>query len=207
MENLWLDWAKRLQGIASTGLFFGESDFDKERYEEIHEITKQMLSSLGAVPIQQVTDLFNDAGEGYATPKIDVRAAIIQENKILLVKEKLDGLWTMPGGYADVGTSAANNVSKEVREEANIKVKPLKLFAVVHKAQHNYDLDARDFYKLFFLCRQIDKTVPRPGAETDAACYFTLENLPPLSKGRVIEKHIQLAFTHSLDMSLPTEFD
>jgi len=102
MENQWLTWAKRLQAIASTGLYFGESDFDKERYEDIHNIANEMLAVLGKVPIEVIENLVPDTADGYATPKVDVRGAVFKENRILLVREKLDGLWTQPGGYADL---------------------------------------------------------------------------------------------------------
>ena len=200
-------WAKRLQAISSTGQFFGESDFDKERYEEIFEIANTMLASLGKVPVQRIIDLVPDAGESYATPKIDVRGAIFKNQRILLVQEKLDGLWTLPGGYADVGISPAENIEKEVREEANIDVKAVKLFGVFHKAQHEYDQDIRDFYKLFFICEQSNDSEPEPGVETQAVGYYELANLPRLSTGRVIEKHIRLAYDHFKAPELATTFD
>ena len=207
MENPWLTWVKRLQAIASTGSFFGESDFDKERYDEISQIANEMLAKLGDVPPETITALIQDYASGYATPRVDVRAAIFRDRKILLVREKLDGLWTMPGGYADVGISPADNIKKEVREEANIDVSVVKLIGVFHKARHEYDQDIRDFYKLFFLCGQTDNEEPTPGAETEAADFFPLSKLPPLSTGRVIEKHIRLAYTHVENPLLGTTFD
>ena len=207
MENQWLAYVKRLEAIASTGLFFGESDFDKERYEEIHAIAMDMMASLGKVPIKQLNGLIDDSGTGYVTPKIDVRAAIIQSNEILLVQEELDGLWTLPGGYADLGISGADNIIKEVWEEASIEVKTTKLYGVFHKAKHHYDQDIRDFYKMFFLCEQVGDSLPAPGMETKAVGYFNPNKLPPLSKGRIIEEHIQLAFRHMNDQKLPTDFD
>ncbi len=208
MEELWLNWAKRLQAISSTGQFFGESDFDKERYDEVFEIANAMLAKLGDVPLQQIADLIPDAGEGYTTPKIDVRGAIFSDaNRILLVQEKSDGLWTLPGGYADVGIAAAANIEKEVLEEANIAVRATRLFGVFHKARHEYDQDVRDFYKLFFICERFNDSDPVPGVETQAVGYFELSNLPPLSKGRVIEKHIRLAYDHFNDPNLSTAFD
>ncbi|HIG44613.1 MAG: NUDIX hydrolase [bacterium] len=207
MEDRWLSWAKRLQAISSTGQFFGASDFDKERYDEIFKIANGMLASLGNVPMQQIAGLVPDAGEGYATPRVDVRGAIFRNQRILLVQEKLDGLWTLPGGYADVGASPAENIEKEVLEEANIAVKAVKLFGVFHKSRHEYQQDARDFYKLFFICEPLDDSEPEPGAETQATGYFELSKLPPLSKGRVIEKHIRLAYDYLDTPNLATVFD
>ena len=207
MEDRWLSWAKRLQAISSTGQYFGASDFDKERYDEIFEIANDMLASLGNVPVQQIIDLIPDAGEGYATPRVDVRGAIFRNQRILLVQEKLDGLWTLPGGYADVGISPAKNIEKEVLEEAGIEVEAVRLFGVFHKARHEYQQDARDFYKLFFICEPSNDSEPEPGAETQAADYFALSKLPPLSKGRVIEKHIRLAYDYLDTPDLATTFD
>lgn len=207
MEDQWLTWAKRLQAIATTGLHFGESDFDKERYEDILNISNAMLSSLGQIPISRIEALAPDSAEGYATPKVDVRGAVFQSNKILLVREKLDGLWTLPGGYADVCISPAENIEKEISEEANIQVKAERLYGLVHKARHEYAMDVRDFYKLFFLCRQTDSAAPTPGMETLDAGYFSLDNLPPLSTGRVIEKHIHLAAEYLHNPGRPPIFD
>jgi len=207
MENRWLTWAKRLQAISSSGGFFGDGDFDKERYAEINEIASNMLASLASVPVERIAQLVPDYAHGYATPKIDVRAAIFNGDSILLVKEKLDGLWTMPGGYADVGISPAGNIEKEVREEAGINVRVLKLFGVFHKAAHEYDQDTRDFYKLYFICEQAGSRKPKPGAETADVNFFSIFDLPPLSTGRVIKKHILLAYEHIKNPEMPTVFD
>ena len=207
IEDSWLAKAKKLQAIASTGLHFGISEFDHERYQEIHDIASAMLADLGEVSIKTIENLLGPLGTGYETPRVDVRGAVFRDGKILLVQEKLDGLWTLPGGYADVGISAADNIVKEIHEEANIHVTANKLFAVVHKAAHEYDMDIRDFYKFYFLCEQINEVEPTTGPETTAVEFFALDDLPPLSTGRVIEKHIQLAVEHLNNPSLPTYFD
>ncbi|HEX4271619.1 MAG TPA: NUDIX hydrolase N-terminal domain-containing protein, partial [Rhizomicrobium sp.] len=105
MEPQWLAHAKRLQAIASTGLHFTRDPFDKERYEGVGQIANEMLAALGNVPIQRIEGLVSDFARGYATPKIDVRGALVEDDAILLVRERSDGLWTLPGGYADVGLS------------------------------------------------------------------------------------------------------
>ena len=194
MEDQWLTWAKRLQGIASTGLFFSEQPYDRERYQEVANIANEMLAALGNVPVSRIESLVSDFAKGYATPKIDVRGAIIEDEKILLVREASDGLWTLPGGYADVGISASENVVKEVWEEASIKVSTIGLYGIRHKAKHGYDPDVRDFYKLFFHCEKMDEDVPAPGPETTDVGFFGLGNLPPLSRGRVIEQDLVAAF-------------
>jgi len=207
MENQWLAYAKKLQAIASTGLFFGADEFDKERYREVGEIAQQMLSDLAEVPLERIAQLIPDYAAGYTTPKVDVRGAVISNNKILLVQERSDQLWTLPGGYADVGISAADNTEKEISEEANLQVKASKLFAVRHKARHNYKPDVRDFYKFYFLCEAADDATPAPGAETMDAQYFAQTALPPLSTGRVIAEDIHMAFEHYHNPHKPTLFD
>lgn len=114
MEPQWLTYGKRLQAIASSGLHFARDQFDRERYEEIASIANEMLADLGGVPIERIEGLVSDFAKGYATPKVDVRGAIVEENKVLLVREKSDGLWALPGGFADVGLSAAQNIAKEL---------------------------------------------------------------------------------------------
>ena len=207
MEDSWLAMAKKLQAVASTGMFFGESEFDKERYAEVNEIASQMLADLGQKTISQLPDLFPDYAKGYATPKVDVRAAIIRDNQILLVREALDGLWTLPGGYADVGLSAAENTIKEVKEESGLDVSIRQLIGVFHKAKHEYTQDVRDFYKFYFLCDDDGTSEPETGPETTDTGFFYLESLPPLSLGRSIHKHIELAFEFNNNPQLSTVFD
>jgi ADP-ribose pyrophosphatase YjhB (NUDIX family) len=210
-EDPWLTWAKRLQAIASTGSHFAsrspQGQFDDERYREVASIANAMLAALGNVPIPRIEALLSDYAAGYATPKIDVRGAVIVDQKILLVQERSDRLWTMPGGYADVGLSPASNVEKEIREEANVRVRARALYGVIHKARHEYAADVRDFYKLFFLCEKLDDVVPHAGPEIHDVGYFSPDALPPLSRGRVIEKHIHTAFQFAANADRPTLFD
>jgi len=207
MENHWLQHAKRLQAIASTGVHFGADAFDRERYREVADIANAMLADLGNLPIARIEGLLSDFAKGYATPKVDVRGAIIEDGRVLLVQERSDGLWTMPGGYADVGISAGENVVKEVREEAGIEVAAERLYAVRHKAKHDYSPDARDFYKLFFLCRKLDSAPPVAGAEVADVGFFARDRLPPLSRGRVIERDIATAFDFLADPLRVALFD
>ena len=194
MENRWLAQAKRLQAIASTGLHYTKDGFDRERYREIADIANAMLADLGNVPIARIEGLVSEFAKGYATPKIDVRGALIEDGKILLVQEKSDGRWALPGGFADVGHSAAENVAKELHEEAGIAVSVRGLYAVRHKAKGAYEPDARDFYKLFFLCDRQDRAEPAAGSETSAAAFFPRFDLPELSLARVTSADIEAAF-------------
>jgi ADP-ribose pyrophosphatase YjhB (NUDIX family) len=125
----------------------------------------------------------------------------------LLVREKSDGLWTLPGGFADVGLSATENVIREVREEAGILVSVTGLYSVRHKAKQDYEPDIRDFYKMFFLCRHVDAEPPKPGSEIIDATFFARDGLPKLSKGRVIERDIKAAFVFHESPERPAVVD
>ena len=207
MEDRWLQKAKRLHAIASTGLHFSRDPFDRDRYSEIASIANEMLADLGNVPLERIGGLIPDFAQGYATPKVDVRAAVFRDDRVLLVQESMDRRWTLPGGYADVGLTAAQNVVKEVEEEAGLRVAVHRLYSVRHKARQPYDPDVREFYKLFFVCGRLDEDEPAPGHETLDAGFFALDALPPLSTHRVLESDIVAAFAARSDPSLPVLFD
>jgi len=207
MEDLWLHWAKRLQSIGSTGIHYCQAAYDRERYEEIASIANQMLAHLANVPVSRIEALVPDFARGYATPKVDVRGALFSGRKILLVREHSDGLWSLPGGFADVGRSPCENIVKELWEEATLKVEATALYAIRHKAKHEYEPDTRDFYKLFFLCEPIDAGPPIPGPETSQVQFFGRDELPPLSTGRTLEKDINAAFAYRANPTGPTSFD
>ncbi|MDE2305152.1 MAG: NUDIX hydrolase [Gammaproteobacteria bacterium] len=207
MEDLWLTWAKRLQAIASTGLHYTEGSYDRERYAEVAAIAQHMIAALADVPPRRIAELVPQFAKGYATPLIEVRAAVFEHERLLLVRETSDGLWTLPGGFADVGLSARENAVKEVFEEAALRVEARALYAVLHKAKHPYDPDTRDFYKLFFLCERLNDEAPRPGHETSEVGYFEAGRLPPLSRGRTLERDIDAAFAFRADPAQPCRFD
>lgn len=207
MEPTWLSHAKRLQALAETGLHYRNSPFDADRYREIADIAQAMLADLGEVPLERIADLVPDHARGYATPKVDVRAAVIEGNTVLLVREASDGGWTLPGGFADVGLSAARNAEKEVLEEAGLRVRATRLYAARHKASNPYPPDPIDFYKLFFLCERLEDAQPQAGHETTGAGFFSRFELPALSRGRTIEADIEAAFAFAADPALPAIFD
>jgi ADP-ribose pyrophosphatase YjhB (NUDIX family) len=207
MEDLWLALAKRLQSIASTGLHYSDGEFDKERYAEVASIANDMLASLGNVPLARIEELIPDFATGYATPKVEVRGAVIRDERVLLIREACDGLWALPGGFADVGISPAENVVREVREEASLHVSASAIYGIRHKAKHEYDPDVRDFYKIFFLCESLDDADPAPGLEATEARFFGLDDLPPLSTGRVLRKDIEAAFIFRDDPQSVLIFD
>lgn len=207
MEDTWLARAKRLLALSETGQHFTKDPFDRERYDEIAEMARAMLADLGRVPLAHLDGLFHDHQGGYATPSLDIRGAVIRDDRILLVRERCDGRWAMPGGFADIGSSPAENIEREVREEAGLKVRAERLFALRHKARHPYPQDPKDFYKLFFLCRQIGDSDPAPGLETSDVGYFSRDALPELSLSRVLHQDIADAFrAHEADQGY-TVFD
>ncbi|WP_104910541.1 NUDIX hydrolase [Pseudomonas sp. LG1D9] len=207
MESTWLAQAKRLQALASTGLHFCTDDFERERLEEIAHIAHSMLAQLGQVPLERITGLVSDFAQRYSTPMIDVRGALIEDERILLVREATDGCWALPGGYADIGLSAAENIVKELREEAGLSVTARTLYSVTHKAKGLYRPDVRDFYKLYFLCERTDQTAPTAGFETTDVGFFRLDELPPLSRGRTIESDLEAAFAFHRGEITQTLFD
>jgi ADP-ribose pyrophosphatase YjhB (NUDIX family) len=207
MEPKWLTYGKRLQAIASTGLHFTRDQFDRERYEEVQAIANEMLAALANVPVERIEGLVSEHARGYVTPKVDVRGALVEGNAILLVRELSDGLWTLPGGFADVGLSPARNVEKELFEEAGLMVSATRLYGVRHKAGSGYTPDVRDFYKMFFLCCRTDRTEAKAGLETVEARFFGIHDLPPLSRGRTIESDVKAAFVYAADAARPAFFD
>jgi ADP-ribose pyrophosphatase YjhB (NUDIX family) len=213
-EDDWLTWAKRLQALAATGAHFTDDPHHVERYGEIASLANAMLARLASVPVEHIEGLAPIQGDRYVTPQLDVRGAVFDrpvdapgDARVLLVREAADGRWTLPGGYADVGLSAGENVVKEIAEEAEIEVVVARLYAVRHKAKHAYRPDVRDFYKLFFLCERVDDVEPGAGDETTDAGWFTLDALPRLSTGRTIEADVRAAFAHRAEPGRLVEFD
>lgn len=207
MENTWLAQAKRLQALASTGLHFCTNDYDREILDEVAEIAHSMLAQLGNVPLERITGLVTDFAQRYSTPMVDVRGAVIEGDRILLVRESTDGCWALPGGFADIGLSAAENVVKEIHEEAGLTVTARALYSVTHKAKGLYRPDVRDFYKLYFLCDRVDLKAPAAGFETTEVGFFRLDELPPLSRGRTIESDLEAAFAFHRGETTHTLFD
>src|SRR5262245_9275007 len=147
MEPAWLDWARRLSALARNGLTFCEDPYDIERYEVIRSIAAEMIARGAGTDAGQVLDLLaSDAG--YVTPKVDVRGVVFREGKILLVQERSDGLWTLPGGWADVGDSPANAVVREIREESGFETRATKLLALLDRNRHGHPPHVNHIYKV-----------------------------------------------------------
>ena len=201
----WLDWVQRLQAIAQDGLTYTENPFDVERYKQLRELAAEIAAEHTNTPQPVIADLF-EREEGYATPKLDCRAAVFRGDRILLVQEKADGLWTLPGGWIDVGESPSEAVAKEAREEAGYEVRPRKLIAVHDRRIHNRPPVIWHIYKLFFLC-DLTGEAEKSELETDGVGFFAEDDLPPLSTGKTSPEQIALCYKHYRNRELPTEYD
>lgn len=205
-EPRWLSWVRELQAMAQTGLAFTHDPYDLERYRRLRAIAVEMLAAGSGAPLARIAALF-EQDLGYPTPKVDVRGAVIQGGRVLLVREVGDGLWTLPGGWADVNQTAAQCVEREIREESGFEARAIKLAAVWDSRRqgarrpHPYTI-----YKLFFVC-ELTGGVARGSVETSEVDFFAPDSLPPLSLGRVNAAQIARMFAHERDRSLPAEFD
>jgi ADP-ribose pyrophosphatase YjhB (NUDIX family) len=213
MDPQWLTWAKELQTMAQTGLTYVRDPYDKARYERIQAMAAEMMALQSDAELPYVKDLFVHE-RGHATPKIDVRGAIFRDNTILLVKERSDGNWTLPGGWADVGESASEATVREVYEESGYRVRATRLLALYDRGKHDYPPHPYYAYKLFFECVPLDdqpvihQTSDSPGFnEIEAIDFFSLENLPPLSHTRITQSQIARIFALHQQPSQAAEFD
>lgn len=187
----WLEWATELQSLAQAGLEYGHDKFDLERYRRIREISAQIMAQHTGLPLEQVKDLFC-CESGYQTPKLDTRAAIFRDEKILLVQES-DGLWSLPGGWADINITLGENAVKEVKEEAGLDVSVRLVIALQDQHKRNRPMCAYSVCKVLVLCELLGGSF-QPNLETLDSRYFALDELPPLSTGKTTEEQIALCF-------------
>ncbi|RNA66259.1 NUDIX hydrolase [Alteribacter keqinensis] len=205
MEPKWLTWAKELQAISQSGLTYTKDVYDKERFEEIRRISTEMMAHQTGMDTEKIKALFANE-TGYATPKVDIRAVVFKENKLLMVKEKSDGKWSLPGGWGDIGLSPGEVAVKEVKEESGFEVEPLKLLAVFDKKRHPHPPSAYHTYKLFIQC-EITGGKGIEGVETSDVGFFPENGLPPLSLARNTESQIRQAFRRVNNPDTPVYFD
>ncbi len=187
----WLQWAVELQSLAQAGLFYCKDKYELERYERIREISAEMLSYKTEIPLEKVKDLFC-SDKGYQTPKIDTRAVIFKEGKILLVHEA-NGTWSLPGGWVDVNVSVMENTIKEVREEAGLDVTVKRIIAVQDREKHNLPIYAYKVCKIFMQC-EVTAGEFVPNIETTGFAYFGVDELPCLAEEKNNREQIEMCF-------------
>lgn len=191
-NDVWKKWAQELQFLSQCSLAYSKDKFDRERSERIREIACEMLSYKYDIPVEKVKLDF--AGElGYQTPKVETRAAVIKDNKILLVKEQFDGKWALPGGYQDVNMSIKENAIKEASEEAGAVVNPVKIIAVLDYNRHHHVNFPFGMVKVFVLCEYVSHSFVE-NTETLGAEFYSLDELPELSTTRTTKKQLEMCF-------------
>jgi len=201
----WLEWAREIQALSQSGLTFTQNEYEIERYQRLSEIAAEIVANCTETPKELWQKNFL-AQLGYATPKVDVRGAVIREGKILLVQERTDERWCMPGGWADVGEKPSGMVVREVWEESGFQVAPKKVIGVYDANRTGRPLEFYHAYKIVFLC-DITGGEARPSNETLAADFFSFDNLPPLSSNRTNEKHLAEVLAHVRDHNRLAAFD
>ncbi|WP_239614540.1 NUDIX hydrolase [Cohnella mopanensis] len=192
MQLKWLEWAKQIQAISQTGLAYSKDVYDIERFEMLRNMSIEILNEYTNVETDQIRTLFANE-TGYATPKVDIRGVIFKEHKILLVRERIDGAWALPGGWADIGLSPKEVVVKEAKEESGLDVRALRLLGILDKKFHNHPPASSHVYKLFILCEIVGGSM-ESGLETSEVGFFAEDELPALSAERNTEKQVRKLF-------------
>ena len=203
MKDQIVEWAKELQSLAQAGLYYGHDKYDKERYQRIREISAEMMLIRADVPADKIMGLF--CGEvGYQTPKVDTRAAVFKDGKILLVCEK--GRWSVPGGWCEFNLSPAENTIKETKEEAGLDVTICKVIAVQDRDKHNLPPYAYGVIKIFYLCEVLGGSFS-DNLETSESRYFSIDELPPLAEEKCNEEQIRMCFDAYQSKVWTVQFD
>ena len=202
-----LQWARKVQAIAQNGLEFSQDSFDRDRFQQLQQLVSTILTSEVGITPGQLKGLWL-GDEGYATPKVDVRGGVFDHDKVLMVRERSDGKWTLPGGWVDVGDAPSFAVEREIREESGYLAKAVKLAALFDKnnPRHGHPPGILHIYKLFFICELTGGTATLSN-ETDGVDFFPVNALPPLSTGRATQSEIERLYEHHLNRGLPTDFD
>ena len=201
----WLEWAREIQALAQTGSHYAENEYHLQRYQRLMEISAEIVDNYSTLEYPKILVSFNSP-KGYATPKVDVRGAVFEDNRLLLVRERADGAWTLPGGWADIGETPSQACEREVWEETGFRVEAKKVIGV-YDANRVGELDLYHAYKIIFLCDLIAGT-PRPSDETTEVAFFSRFDVPEnLSGERTAPRHIQDVFANLSDPNQLTMFD
>jgi len=199
-------WARALQAIAQTGLHFAESEYDRERYQRILDLSVEIFSECSGESMPVIRRMFENQ-TGYSTPKVDVRGVVFRNNKLLLVRERADGLWTLPGGWADVNDAPSEAVEREILEESGFSAKAERLLAVFDRSRHKHEpAFPYHVYKLFIQCR-LEAGEARTTMETSGAEFFAENEIPALSISRVTPEQIRFCFETQNQPNAPSRFD
>lgn len=205
-QPTWFRWAQRIQAIAQTGLTYGKDPYDLERYQELRALVAEILGAHTAAASEQWGAALAPE-QGYPTPKVDIRAVVFDAHeRMLLVRERGEGLWSLPGGWADLGASPGEMAAREVREESGYTVRPVKMLAVYDRTRHPHPPLLWHCYKLFVRCELVGGEAAH-SLETDGVGFFAEADLPPLSLDRVTEQQVRRMFQHHRNPNLPTDFD
>jgi len=205
MNNKWLKWATELQSIAQAGLTFSTNKYDLDRYEQIRSITVDILHEYTDIDHTKIRNLF--ASEtGYQTPKVDIRSAVFKDDKILLINEKVDRKWALPGGWADVNTSVSESAIRECHEEAGAEVKAKRIIAIHMGNKHNNHQFPFTIYKIFVECELVEFAF-KENTETLGAEFFEADSLPELSFERNNPDQIKMCFDAKNSKVFETIFD
>ena len=204
LKEPWLKWAIEIQSIAQCGLAYTKDMYDKERYEQLRNIAVEMVSYKTDISVDKIKTLFCNES-GYQTPKLDTRAVIFEDEKILLVREK-NGLWSLPGGWVDVLESIESNTIKEVKEESGLDVITKRVIAIQDRNKHNKPLYPYGVCKVFVECEVIGGEFIE-NIETTEIKYFSIENLPNLCEAKTTSKQIEMCFEAKNNQNWNVVFD
>jgi len=201
----WLALAREIQALCQTGLAHSLSNYDTVRYKRLAEIAAEITAQNSNLRTEDLIENFL-VHPGYATPKVDIRSVVLKDGNLLLVQEKQDRRWSLPGGWADVGDRPSEVAIREVREECGLIVKPLKVLGIYDANRIGHSLEFYHAYKIIFMCEYLEGT-PQPSDETLAAAYFDIDQLPALSYHRTNNRHIADIKKHINDTERPADFE
>ena len=205
MNDKWLEWAKRIQALSQAGLTYSKDIYDIERFEELRNISVEIMEKYTGMEMKKIKQLFTNE-TGYPTPKVDVRGVVFKDGKLLMVQEKTDQCWALPGGFCEVGLSPAENVVKEIKEESSFDVLPIKLLAVLDMNKYSHPPQPYHYYKLFIQCEIVGGNAS-VGLETKAIQFFAENELPTLSTNRNTESQIKMIFEYLHNPTKAVSFD
>ena len=201
----WLKWAREIQALSQTGYHYAKDDYQRERYRRLAEIAAEIIAEHTGLEVEKISLVFGKQ-VGYATPRVDVRGAVFRDGKLLLVRERMDEGWTMPGGWADVGDIPSQAAEREVWEEAGFRVAARRVIGV-YDANRSGPLELFHAFKIVFLCDLLGGEA-RPSRETSEVAFFAQDEIPAILSGeRTQPRHIRDAYDSWLNPEKPTVFD